>query len=673
MQNSTLPYAYPAFDTIRSSDFAPALQLALQQHQQELRAIAENKEAASFDNTILALEKSGRDLKRITTWFFNLNATHTNPELQALAKQLAPQLAAHQDELYLNDALFTRVLTLYRQKQAATLHAESRALLQRYYHDFVRAGAQLDATQKARLKQINARLASAANEFSQNVLNATNKAAILVKDKHELDGLSEDTINSAAKAATENGQAGAYQLALINTSVQPVLAQLKSRNLREQIYRTSIQRASAGSDWDNHKLVLEIAGLRAERANLLGYPHHAAFQIANETAKESSKVNHLLAQLAPAALRNAKAEAQELQLLLQQDYPGAQLAPWDWAYYSEKLRKQKFDLDDAQLRPYFEVNNVLEKGVFFAAEKLYGLQFRQRSDLPVYHDSVRVFEVFDDKKKSLGLFIVDLFARPSKRGGAWMNNYQEQSTLFQQKPVVANHLNITPPANGGPALLSFDEVRTLFHEFGHALHGLLSDVKYPRFSGTSVPRDFVEYPSQVNEMWATWPSILQNYARHYQTGEAIPATLLQKIEASKRFNQGFATTEYLAAAVLDQAWHQLSPHNLPKDAAEFEHQALRKAGLDFAPIAPRYRSSYFSHIFAGGYAASYYAYIWSEVLDADTVRWFEQNQGLQRKNGDKYRRYLLAKGGSVDVLEAYKKFRGSTAKIDALLERRGLK
>jgi peptidyl-dipeptidase Dcp len=459
----------------------------------------------------------------------------------------------------------------------------------------------------------------------------------------------------------------------MNTSGQPYLASLEDRAVRQRLQEASVNRGSHGGDFDNRDTALQLARLRAERAQLLGYPNYAAYGLEDETAKTTTAVNKMLSELAPAAVANAKNEAAELQKIIDANHGDFKLAAWDWAYYTEQLRTAKYAFDDTQLRPYFELDSVLQNGVFFAAHQLYGISFKERKDLPVYHPSVRVFEVFDADGKSMALFIADMYARDSKRGGAWMNSYVEQSTLFNKKPVIANHLNIPQPPKGEPTLLTADEVKTAFHEFGHALHGLFSQVHYPRFSGTNVPRDFVEYPSQVNEMWATWPEVLKNYAKHYKTGEVIPQALVDKITASNKFNQGFATTEYLAASLLDQRWHQLTPAQIPSDAIAFEKAALKEAGVDFAPVPPRYRSTYFSHIFGGGYSAGYYAYLWSEVLDADTVEWFKENGGLTRKNGDWFRQQLLSRGGSIDPMESFRNFRGRDPKIDPLLLRRGLK
>nr|WP_255423248.1 M3 family metallopeptidase [Undibacterium sp. CY21W] len=670
---STLAYEYPAFDQIRNEHYAPAFAEGMRLHLAEINAIANNTAKPTFDNTVVALERAGQSLNRVSTIFFNQIATNTNPTLESLSTDLAPKLSAHQDVILMNAKLFKRINAIISQRDKLKLDAESNRLLDRYYTDFVRAGAKLSDSDKAKLKAINAQLASLGTKFSQNVLKETNASAVIVEHKEQLKGLSEGEINTAAAAAKAKGLDGKYLIPLMNTSGQPYLSSLEDRAVRQRLQEASVNRGSHGGDFDNRDTALQLARLRAERAQLLGYPNYAAYGLEDETAKTTTAVNKMLSELAPAAVANAKNEAAELQKIIDANHGDFKLAAWDWAYYTEQLRTAKYAFDDTQLRPYFELDSVLQNGVFFAAHQLYGISFKERKDLPVYHPSVRVFEVFDADGKSMALFIADMYARDSKRGGAWMNSYVEQSTLFNKKPVIANHLNIPQPPKGEPTLLTADEVKTAFHEFGHALHGLFSQVHYPRFSGTNVPRDFVEYPSQVNEMWATWPEVLKNYAKHYKTGEVIPQALVDKITASNKFNQGFATTEYLAASLLDQRWHQLTPAQIPSDAIAFEKAVLKEAGVDFAPVPPRYRSTYFSHIFGGGYSAGYYAYLWSEVLDADTVEWFKENGGLTRKNGDWFRQQLLSRGGSIDPMESFRNFRGRDPKIDPLLLRRGLK
>ncbi len=669
---SGLPFRMPPFDRIKDAHFAPAFAEGMRQQLAEIDAIAGNAVAPTFDNTLVALERSGTMLDRVSKVFFNLTAANTNDRLEVLELDLAPKLAAHNDAIMLNAKLFARVKALHARRDSLGLDAESMRLLERYYSDFMRDGGQLSDADKTKLKSMNAELATLATAFSQNVLKEINASAVIVDHRADLAGLSESAITAAAEAADAQGMNGKYLLALTNTTGQPPETDLANRALRERLQQASMARGSHGGDFDNQVVVLQIARLRAERARLLGYPNHAAYVLEDETARTPAAVNQLLAELTPPAVANAHREAAAMQAMIDADGGGFKLASYDWAYYAEKLRKQRYDFDEAQLRPYFELNSVLQNGVFYAANRLYGITFKERKDLPVYQSDVRVFEVSDADGKPLALFLADYYARSNKRGGAWMNSYVDQSGLFGTHAVVANHLNIPKPPPGEPTLLTYDEVTTMFHEFGHALHGMFSNVRYPRFSGTNVPRDFVEYPSQVNEMWADWPEVLKHYARHYKTGAAMPQALLDKVVASQKFNQGFATTEYLAAALLDQRWHQLTPEQVPVDARAFESDALKQAGVDFAPVPPRYRSTYFSHVFSGGYSAGYYAYIWSAVLDADSVEWFKENGGLSRKNGDWFRQKLLSRGGSADAMDLFRSFRGRDPKLEPLLERRGL-
>ena len=673
LAESTLPYLYPHFDRLRDQHYAPAIRQGMRKEIEEVEAIANDPATPTFENTIVALERSGRLLNRAMRTFSNLNSAHTNDAMQQTQREIAPELAAHRDAIGLNAKLFARVEAVYNQRSKLSLDAESAYLLERYYKQFVRNGAKLSDEDKQRFTKINAELAALQTKFAQNVLKERNASAVLVNTREELAGLPESQIEAAALAAKGKGQEGKYLIALQNTSGQPPLALLKNRTLRQRIMAASLARNSSGGDFDNRQIAARMADLRAHRAKLLGYQSHADYQIEDRTARQVSAVNKLLSDLAPRAVSNARREMADLQAEMKKEGGGLVLEPWDWEFYAEKVRKARYDFDAAQLRPYFEVNRVLQDGVFYAATQLYGLTFKERRDLPVYHPDVRVFEVFDkDGRTPLGIFMADFYARPSKQGGAWATGYVVQSTLRGTQGVVATHLNVPKPANGEPTLLTNDEVVTMFHEFGHALHQLFSAVKYPMFSGTSVPRDFVEFPSQVNEMWAEWPSVLKNYARHFQTGAPLPAELLDKVRAAEKFNQGYSTTEYLGAALLDQAWHQLKPGEEIKDPLAFEAEALRKAGLDVAAVPPRYRSTYFSHVFAGGYSAGYYSYIWSEVLDADTVAWFKENGGLKRENGDRFRQYVLSRGGSADNLDMYRQFRGRDPKLEPLLERRGL-
>jgi len=669
---STLPYHAPPFDKIKDEHFVPAIEAGMREQLKEVDTIAASSEKPTFDNTIVALERTGRLLDRAERTFSNLNAADTNPTRQKIDTEIAPKLSAHNDAIHLNGKLFARIQELYSNRDNLGLDAESNYLLERYYKDFVRAGAKLSDPDKTKLKAINGELASLQTKFEQNVLKEKNASSVVVDRREDLAGLSDNQIAAAVAAAKDEHKEGKFVLRLQNTTGQPALASLQNREIRERIMQASLSRNSKGGPFDTRDVVIRTAQLRAERAKLLGYENHAAYQLEDQTAGNVPTVNKLLADLAPPAVANARREAADMQKVVDQEKGGFKIASWDWDLYSEKVRKARYAFDESELRPYYELNHVLLDGVFFAAGKLYGLTFKERHDLPVYQPDVRVFEVYDADGKPLALFFADYYARPSKRGGAWMNAYVQQSDLFATKPVVANHLNIPKPPAGEPTLLTHDEVRTAFHEFGHALHGMFSNVKYPRFSGTSVPRDFVEYPSQVNEMWATWPEVLKNYAKHYKTGEPIPQALLDKVVAAEKFNQGYKTTEYLSATLLDQAWHQLNPPDVPKDAIAFEAQALHKAGVDFPPVPPRYRSPYFSHAFAGGYSAGYYSYLWSEVLDADSVEWMKEHGGLKRENGDRFRATLLSRGGSADALGLFKNFVGRDPYIEPLLKRRGL-
>lgn len=671
---SPLPLHFPAFDKIKNEHFLPAILQGMRDNLAEIEVIASNPARPTFDNTIVALERSGRLLARATTTFDNLNATLTNPVMQQVQRTVAPMLAAHSDAIKLNAALFGRVAMLNAERSRLALDAESDRLLWRYYQDFVRAGARLSDADQDRLRTLNTELATLQTAFEQNVLKERDANSVWFDTRDALAGLSAEDIQIAAAAATKAGQDGKYLLALVNTSSQPALTYLQHHTSRVKLLAASLARGSQGGAYDNTALVSAIAMKRAERAVLLGYPHHAAYQLAEQTIGSVDRVNALLAQLAPAAVANAGKEAAAMQALIDAQRGGFKLEASDWQIYSEKVRKANYAFDESQLKPFFELNHVLVDGVFFAAHKLYGLNFKERFDLPVYEASVRVFDVSNEDGSPLAIFMFDPYARANKNGGAWASAYVVQDGLSGVLPVIANHLNIEKPAAGQPTLLSHDEVVTAFHEFGHALHGMFSAVKYPRFAGTAVPRDFVEYPSQVNEMWVDWPEVVQNYAKHYQTGVPVPQALLDKVQAAARFNQGFNTTEYLAASLLDQAWHQIAAADVPpaNGVLAFEAQALKRFGVDLALVPPRYRSTYFSHTFAGGYSAGYYSYLWSEVLDADSVDWIKQHGGLTRANGDRFRKTLLSRGGSADALQLFRDFTGGEPDIAPLVKRRGL-
>ena len=670
---STLYFRLPPFDQIEDSHYAPAFERGMEEEMAEINAIANDPEPPTFDNTLVAMERSGQMLNRVENVFFSMASADTNDTIEELRSEIAPKLSAHKDAILLNGLLFERINALYGQRDRMELDPESYRLVGETYKNFVRAGALLSDEDKEILKAMNAELASLQTRFSQNVLKEVNANAIVLDSAEELAGFSENQVAAAAEAAKARDLEGKYVIPLLNTSGQPALSSLENRALRERIHKASLSRGLSGGEFDNRETLTRVAEIRAERAQLLGYDSHAAYSLENQTARTTSAVNERLATLAPPAIANAKREAADLQAMIDAEGGDFELASWDWDFYTEKVRKDRYDFDESQLKPYLEMNNVLVNGVFYAAEKVYGLTFKERADLPVYHPDVKVWEVFDADGTTLALFIQDYYARESKRGGAWMNAYVTQSNLLGTEPVVANHLNVPKPPEGQPTLLTWDEVTTMFHEFGHGLHGMFSNVKYPTFAGTSVPRDFVEYPSQVNEMWADWPEVLENYAVHYETGEAMPVELLDKVLATAKFNQGFVTAEYLAASLLDQAWHQKTPEELPgaEGLIEFEAAALKEAGVAMDAIPPRYRSTYFSHII-GGYSAGYYAYIWAEVLDADTVEWFRENGGLSRENGDRLRQTLLSRGGSEDAMKLYNNFRGRSPEIQPLLERRGL-
>ena len=670
---SDLYMKFPPFDKIKNEHYLPAFEKGIKEHIIEIGTIANNDQDPTFNNTIIAMETSGQLLDRVSTVFFSLTSAHTNDDMEKIRSEMAPKLSAHSDQILLNGPLFNRISQLYDQRYKLGLDSEGIRLIEKYYIDFVRSGAKLSSEEKEKLKSINGEIAVLQTNFSQNILKEVNALAVVVDSRDELDGLTDSAIEAAANEANSRGLDGKYVIALKNTSGQPSMSSLTNRDLREKIHKTSLSRGSRGGEFDNRENLSKVIKLRAQRAQLMGYSNHAAYRLESQTAQTPKAVNERLSSLAPKALSNAKKEAADLQKMIDAEGGGFQLASWDWDYYTEKVRADRYSFDTSQLKPYFEMDNVLQNGVFFAANQLFGISFKERFDFPVYQDDVRVFEVFNEDGSTLALFIYDGYARSSKSGGAWMNAYVSQSKLKGNLPVVANHQNVVKPPKGEATLLSFDEVITMFHEFGHALHGMFSNVNYPYFSGTSVPRDFVEYPSQVNEMWAVWPSVLKNYAVHYKTNEAMPKALLDKVLATQKFNQGFSTTEYLASSILDQSLHQLTPEQVPEagDLITFEANALKTAGIAFEAVPPRYRSTYFSHII-GGYSAGYYSYIWSEVLDADTVEWFKENGGLKRENGEHFRKTLLSRGGSQDALTIFKDFRGAEPNIQPLLERKGL-
>ncbi|MBH0053909.1 M3 family metallopeptidase [Salinibacterium sp. SWN139] len=665
---STLPFGMPPFADIEDEHFAPAFDKGMAEQLAEIEAITSQADAPTFENTMIPLEKSGQLLNRVATVFFNKTSADGDAASDALEEVIAPQLAAHNDAISLNSALYERIRSIREGLDDTELDAEARYLVERYFTEFTLAGAGLSEDAKATLRDYNSRLSTLTTKFEKNLLADTNDLAIVVDSIQELDGLEPSEISAAASAANDRGLTGKYLITLILPTNQPHLSVLKNADVRGRVMASSRSRGIRGGKFDNRELVLEIAKVRSQRAALLGYESHAAWVTADETAQNPQRVADMLGKLAPAAARNAREEHAALEKLA-----GTEVTAADWAFYAEKVRAEQYNVDTTQMRPYFEAERVLRDGVFFAATQLYGVTFTERRDLPAYHPDVRVFEVTNEDGSEVGLYTLDLYTRDSKRGGAWMNSLISQSDLLGHPVIVTNNLNVPKPAAGETTLLTYDEVNTLFHEFGHALHGLFARVTYPKFAGTNTYRDFVEFPSQVNEMWMLWPEVLDNYAKHYETGAPMPREIVERIQASAAFNEGFLTSEYLAAALIDQAWHRITADDDVTDVAAFEAQALAEVGLNNPAVPPRYSSTYFQHIFANSaYDAGYYSYIWSEVLDADTVEWFTENGGLTRANGDRFRTRLLGVGGSKNPLEAFRDFRGRDAELQPLLNRRGL-
>ncbi|WP_091037127.1 M3 family metallopeptidase [Microbacterium oxydans] len=673
LQPSTLPFGLPDYPAIRPEHYLPAFRAGFEEQLREVARITMVRSMPTFENTLEALERSGELLDRVAHAFYTVSSADATPEIQEIDEQLAPLMAAHQDAITLDAQLYWRVQQVFEQRDALGLDAEQRYLVERHHREMTHAGAALDDQAKERLTALNQKLSTLTNTFERNLLNDTNDLAVVFDSPAELDGLSTGELSAAARAATDRGLDGKLLITLPLFTGHPALAQLRVRESRRRIMAASLARGSRDNANDNRPVLLEIVRLRAERATLLGYESHAAYVTADETAGTPDAVEQMLRRLATPSARNAKTEHAALQTIVDE----TESAPFaveahDWAYYTERVRTARYDIDSSALRPWFEAERVLQDGVFFAATQLYGVTFAERDDLVAYHAGARVFEVRNEDGTPVGLFILDLYTRDSKRGGAWMNPIVSQSRLRGTAAVVVNNLNVPLPGDGEPTLLTLDEVTTLFHEFGHALHGLFATVTYPHFAGTNVFRDFVEFPSQVNEMWILWPEVLDNYARHHETGEPLDPAIVERLRATETFDQGHATSEYLAAAWLDQAWHRVGVDAEIGDVAAFEAAALADIGLDDPAVPTRYSSTYFAHIFSGGYSAGYYSYIWSEVLDADTVDWFRENGGLTRANGDRFRGRLLGVGGSKDPLEAYRDFRGRDAEIEPLLKRRGL-
>ena len=670
---SSLPFEAPDFDVIEIDHFRNAFLDGMEFQLEEIEEIASNPEDPSFDNTIIAMERSGELLNRTRRVFSNLSSAHTNEQIQQIQSEFAPLFAAHSDNIWLNRDLFERVIVLYDRKDEFNLDRASIKLIEDTHRNFVRAGAMLTDDEQARMREINERISSLSTQFQENLLALNRERAIFIEDVQRLDGLSTDRIAAARESAAARGHEGKYLLNITNTTRVPILTSLNNRELRREVWEASAHRG-VGEDGgiDNRSIVIELVELRAERAELLGFDNFATFALEPQTAESPENVLSMLTDLIPAVVSNTEAEAELITEMMREDGIEGELQAWDWEYYAEKVRRAKYDIDENDVRPYFELDRVLKDGVFYAMNRLYGITFEERFDLPVYHPEVRTFNVFDHDGTQLGLFYADYFSRDSKRGGAWMSSFVSQSHLLGQRPVIVNVLNIPPPAEGEPALISFSNVTTLFHEMGHAVHGLFSDVEYPSHSGTSVPRDFVEFPSTFEEDWAIHPEVLQNYAVHYETGEQIPQDLLDRVIAARDFNQGFNTYEYLGATMLDMEWHLLSSSEVPADVETFEQEALMKHNLGWHAVPPRYKSAYFSHIFSGGYSANYYAYIWSEILAADAFAFMRESGGLTRENGDHYRANILSRGGSEDAMTLYRQYRGGDPDVRHLVIRRGL-
>nr|WP_294875182.1 peptidyl-dipeptidase Dcp [uncultured Pedobacter sp.] len=672
LNQSKLPYQAPDFDHIKNSDFKPAFEEGMKIHLEEIQKIAGNTETPTFENTLVAMEKSGEMLTRVNRIFGVLTGANTNDELQKLQEEFAPKLAAHQDAISLNPELFKRIESIYNTREKLKLDQESKRLIEYYYQTFVLAGAKLSETDKTNLKKLNEQEASLSAKFSNQLLAAAKAGALVVNDKSELAGLSEGELAAAAQTAKANKLEGKWMLPLQNTTQQPSLQMLSNRTTRQKLFDASWNRAERNDTNDTRKAIVEIAKIRAEKAKLIGFPNYATWKLQDQMAKTPAAVETFFSKLVPSATAKAKAEAADIQAVIDQQKGGFKVEPYDWNYYAEQVRKAKYDLDENQIKPYFELNKVLQNGVFYAATQLYGITFKERTDLPVYHKDVKVYELFDKDNTTIGLFYCDYFKRDNKSGGAWMDNMVGQSKLLGTKPVIFNVCNFTKPASGQPALISFDDVTTMFHEFGHALHGFFANQQYPSLSGANVARDFVEFPSQFNEHWAINPMVFKNYAVHYKTGEPMPQTLVDKIKKAGTFNQGYALTEVLAAASLDMQWHKLSATDPLQDADKFETTALQKTHLDLSYVPSRYRSSYFLHIWGNGYAAGYYAYLWTEMLDHDAFSWFEENGGLTRANGQRFRDMILSKGNTEDYGKMFRDFRGHDPNISAMQKYRGL-
>jgi peptidyl-dipeptidase Dcp len=668
LEKSKLQYQAPPFDLIKDQDFKPAFEYGLKIHDQEIEKIASNSAKPTFQNTVLALEISGVDLNRANSVFSNLTGSNTNPTLQAIETEYAPIFSAHNDKIYLNSKIYNRIKSL----DLKTLKGEDKKLTQYYLEKFELAGANLSDSDKEKIKKINEELATLGTLYSNKLLIARKNGAVLFDNATDLDGLSADEIAAAKDKSKEAGQDGKYLIGLLNTTQQPLLNSLKNRATREKIFKASWSRAEKGDDGDTREIIEKMAKLRLQKANLMGKKSFAAWALQDQMAKTPEPAMDLLAKIAAPAVAKAKIEAKEIQDLIDAQKGGFKLEPWDWNFYSEQVRKAKYDLDESQVKPYFELTNVLEKGVFFAAKQMYGITFKERNDFSVYHPDVKVYEVFDNNGKSLAIYYLDFYTRDNKNGGAWMNNFVNQSHYLKQKPVIVNVYNFSKPVNGKPSLISFDDVTTMFHEFGHTLHGLFADQQYASLSGTSVPRDYVEFPSQINEHAALDPAVLKNYAIHYQTKQPIPLELIDKIKKAETFNKGYDVTELLAAATLDMAWHSVQKETDFKPVLDFEKEALQKYGLLVNEVPTRYHTPYFAHIWGGGYSAGYYAYTWSKTLDYNAYDWMQSNGGMTRANCERFRKYILSVGNSVDLNKAFKDFIGHDMQTEPYLSNAGL-
>ena len=665
---SLLPYQAPRFDAINDSHYRPAFDEAMRLKRADIDAIIAQRAAPDFDNTVLALEKSGAMLSRVSSVFFAMTSAHTNDDLQALDEQFSTELAGLANDIWLNDTLFARVEAVWQDREA--LDAESRRLTEETYQHFVLAGARLNADEKAELKALNTEAATLTSQFNQRLLAANKAGGLVVDDVRQLDGLSAEEMAAAAHAAAEKGLKERWLIPLLNTTQQPALAALALRETRKKLFSAGWERTQKGDENDTRELIRRLTALRARQAQLLGFDNYASWSIADQMAKTPEAALEFMRGIVPAARGRAALEQADIQKVIDDEQGGFTVQAWDWAFYAERVRSAKYALDESQIKPYFALNTVLEDGVFWTATQLFGIRFVERFDIPVYHPDVRVWEIFDHTGEGMALFYGDFFARDSKAGGAWMGNFVEQSYEFAARPVIYNVCNYQKPANGQTALISWDDVITLFHEFGHTLHGLFASQRYATLSGTNTPRDFVEFPSQINEHWASHPQVFAHFARHYQTGEPMPDALREKMLNATQFNKGYDMTELLSAALLDMNWHGIQEP--VEDVEAFEAAALKKEGLDLPAVPPRYRSSYFAHIFGGGYAAGYYAYLWTQMLADDGYQWFVEQGGLTRENGQTFREAILSRGNSTDLAELYRNWRGHDPKIEPMLENRGL-